>query len=155
MDCVTASNVDDTLAPPGTHVMTAFVQYVPYALRSGTWDERREELGRKVVETIARYSDNAAGSIRAMQVVTPLDLERTYGLTEGNIFHGDLTTEQLFFMRPIPGWAHYRTPLAGLYLCGAGVHPGGGVTGAPGYNAAHQALRDRKRASRSRAKARP
>jgi phytoene dehydrogenase-like protein len=145
VDCVTASNVDDTLAPPGTHVMTAFVQYVPYALRSGTWDERRDELGRKVVETIARYSDNVAGSIRAMQVLTPFDLERTYGLTEGNIFHGDLNVEQLFFMRPIPAWSRYRTPIGGLYLCGAGTHPGGGVTGAPGYVASRAVLRDRKR----------
>jgi phytoene dehydrogenase-like protein len=145
VDCVTASNVDDTLAPPGTHVMTAFVQYVPYALRSGTWDERRDELGRKVVETIARYSDNVAGSIRAMQVLTPFDLERTYGLTEGNIFHGDLNVDQLFFMRPIPAWSRYRTPIGGLYLCGAGTHPGGGVTGAPGYVASRAVLRDRKR----------
>ncbi len=145
VDCVTASNVDDTLAPPGTHVMTAFVQYVPYELRSGTWDERRDELGRKVLERIARCSDNVTGSIRAMRVVTPLDLERTYGLTEGNIFHGDLHIGQLFFMRPMPAWSRYRTPIDGLYLCGAGAHPGGGVTGAPGYVAARAVLRDRKR----------
>jgi phytoene dehydrogenase-like protein len=145
VDCVTASNVDDSLAPAGTHVMTAFVQYVPYALRRGTWDERRDELGRKVLERIARYSDNVQGNVLAMQVVTPLDLERTYGLTEGNIFHGDLNIEQLFFMRPLPKWSRYRTPVAGLYLCGAGAHPGGGVTGAPGYVAAHVALRDAKR----------
>jgi phytoene dehydrogenase-like protein len=145
VDCVTASNVDDSLAPTGTHVMTAFVQYVPYALRRGTWDERRDELGRKVLERIARYSDNVQGNVLAMQVVTPLDLERTYGLTEGNIFHGDLNIEQLFFMRPLPKWSRYRTPVAGLYLCGAGAHPGGGVTGAPGYVAAHVALRDVKR----------
>jgi hypothetical protein len=87
------------------------------------------------VKTIARYAPNVPGSIEARQVLTPLDLERTYGLTEGNIFHGDLVLEQLFFMRPVPGWARYRTPVRGLYLCGAGAHPGGGVTGAPGYNA--------------------
>ena len=157
VDCVTASNVDDTLAPPGTHVMTAFVQYVPYELRSGTWDERRDELGRKVLERIARCSDNVTGSIRAMHVVTPLDLERTYGLTEGNIFHGDLHIGQLFFMRPLPAWSRYRTPIDGLYLCGAGAHPGGGVTGAPGYVAARAVLRDRKgggRPWRSRSPAR-
>jgi phytoene dehydrogenase-like protein len=145
VDCVTASNVDDTLAPPGAHVMTAFVQYVPFELRSGTWDERRDELGRKVVETISRYSDNVAPSIRAMQVLTPLDLERTYGLTEGNIFHGDLNVEQLFFMRPLPAWSRYRTPVDGMYLCGAGTHPGGGVTGAPGYVASRAVLKDLKR----------
>jgi phytoene dehydrogenase-like protein len=145
VDCVVASNVDDSLAPPGTHVMTTFVQYVPFGLREGTWDERRDVLLSRVVSKIEEYVPGFGGTVEAAQVLTPLDLERTYGLTEGNIFHGDLTAEQLFFMRPIPGWAHYRTPLAGLYLCGAGVHPGGGVTGAPGFNAAHQALRDRKR----------
>jgi len=125
--------------------MTTFVQYVPFRLREGTWDQRRDVLLGRVVSKIEEYVPGFGGTVEAAQVLTPLDLERTYGLTEGNIFHGDLTAEQLFFMRPIPGWAHYRTPLAGLYLCGAGVHPGGGVTGAPGYNAAHQALRDRKR----------
>jgi phytoene dehydrogenase-like protein len=95
-----------------------------------------------VVEIIGRYARNVPGSVLARQVLTPLDLERTYGLTEGNIFHGDLSLEQLFFMRPVPGWAQYRTPVEGLYLAGAGAHPGGGVTGAPGYNAAHRALKD-------------
>ena len=145
VDCVVASNVDSTLAPAGKHVMTCFIQYVPYQLRSGNWDEKRELLGDRVVKKIAEYAPNVPSAILARQVLTPLDLERTYGLTEGNIFHGDLSLDQLFFMRPIPGWAQYRTPVAGLYLCGAGAHPGGGVTGAPGYNAAHQALRDLKR----------
>jgi phytoene dehydrogenase-like protein len=145
VDCVVASNVDASLAPAGRHVMTCFVQYVPYALRRGTWDEQRELLGDRVVKVIARYAPNVPGSIVARQVLTPLDLERTYALTEGNIFHGDLVLEQMFFMRPVPGWARYRTPVRGLYLCGAGTHPGGGVTGAPGYNAAHQILRDEKR----------
>ena len=144
VDCVVASNVDPTLAPQGKHIMTAFVQYVPYKLREGTWDEKRELLGDRVVKKIAEYAPNAANSILARQVLTPLDLERTYGLTEGNIFHGDLSLEQLFFMRPVAGWAQYRTPIPGLYLCGAGAHPGGGVTGAPGYNAAHRVLRDCK-----------
>jgi phytoene dehydrogenase-like protein len=148
VDCVVASNVDPTLAPEGTHVMTCFVQYVPYELREGTWDERREILGRRVLESIAHYAPNVPGAVQAMQVLTPLDLERTYGLTEGNIFHGDLSLEQLFFMRPVPGWAGYRTPVDGLYLCGAGAHPGGGVTGAPGYNAAHRAIRDLRRRRR-------
>jgi phytoene dehydrogenase-like protein len=145
VDCVVASNVDPTLAPDGKHVMTCFVQYVPYRLREGTWDRSRELLGRRVVESIAHYAPNVPRAVEAMQVLTPLDLERTYGLTEGNIFHGDLSLEQLFFMRPVPGWAGYRTPVEGLYLCGAGAHPGGGVTGAPGYNSAHRAIRDLKR----------
>ena len=142
VDCVVASNVDPSLAPAGQHVMTCFVQYVPYRLREGHWDAERERLGDLVLKKIAEYAPNVPRAMVARQVLTPLDLERTYGLTEGNIFHGDLSLEQLFFMRPVAGWARYRTPIAGLYLCGAGAHPGGGVTGAPGYNAAHQALRD-------------
>jgi len=142
VDCVVASGVDETLAPKGRHIMTCFVQYVPYRLRQGTWDEKRELLGDLVVKKIARYAPNVPDAIVARQVITPLDLERTYGLSEGNIFHGDLSLEQLFFMRPVSGWAQYRTPIGGLYLCGAGAHPGGGVTGAPGHNAAHQVLRD-------------
>ena len=149
VDCVVASNVDTTLAPAGRHVMTCFVQYVPYKLRQGTWDEKRELLGDRVVRKIGEYAPNVPNAIVARQVLTPLDLERTYGLTEGNIFHGDLNLEQLFFMRPVAGWAQYRTPIDGLYLCGAGAHPGGGVTGAPGHNAAHQVLRDLKRLRRN------
>jgi len=142
VDCVVGSNVDPSLAPAGRHVLTCFVQYVPYRLRDGSWDAERERLGDLVVKKIAEYAPNVPAAVLARQVLTPLDLERTYGLTEGNIFHGDLSLEQLFFMRPLAGWARYRTPIAGLYLCGAGAHPGGGVTGAPGYNAAHQLLRD-------------
>jgi phytoene dehydrogenase-like protein len=145
VDCVVSSNADDSLAPPGKHILTCFVQYVPYHLREGNWDEKRELLGDRVVKKVAEYAPNVSSAIMARQVLTPLDLERTYGLTEGNIFHGDLRLEQLFFMRPVPGWAQYRTPIAGLYLCGAGAHPGGGVTGAPGRNAARQALRDWKK----------
>jgi len=142
VDCVVSSNADDSLVPPGKHILTCFVQYVPYHLCDGTWDEKRELLGDRVVKKIAEYAPNVPGAILARQTLTPLDLERTYGLTEGNIFHGDLRLEQLFFMRPVPGWSQYRTPIKGLYLCGAGTHPGGGVTGAPGHNAAHQVLRD-------------
>ncbi len=145
VDCVVSSNADDSLAPKGKHILTCFVQYVPYRLREGTWDDKRELLGDRVVKKIAEYAPNVPNAILARQVLTPLDLERTYGLTEGNIFHGDLTLEQLFFMRPVPEWSQYRTPVTGLYLCGAGAHPGGGVTGAPGHNAAHQVLRDVKR----------
>lgn len=142
VDCVVASNVDETLAPRGKHIMTCFVQYVPYRLAEGSWDQNRELLSNRVVKKIAEFAPNVPGAIIATQVITPLDLERKYGLTEGNIFHGDLNLEQLFFMRPVPGWAQYRTPVDGLYLCGAGAHPGGGVTGAPGHNAAKQVLRD-------------
>ena len=145
VDCVVASNVDSTLAPQGRHIMTCFVQYVPYFLRRGSWDENRELLGDRVIKKIAEYAPNVPGAVVARQVLTPLDLERIYGLSEGNIFHGDLTLEQLFFMRPVPGWSQYRSPIRGLYLCGAGAHPGGGVTGAPGHNAAFQVLRDLRR----------
>ncbi|MGA8488895.1 MAG: NAD(P)/FAD-dependent oxidoreductase [Terriglobales bacterium] len=142
VDCVVSSNADDSLAPAGKHILTCFVQYVPYRLRKGSWDDNRDLLANRVVKKIGEYAPNVPNAILARHVLTPLDLERTYGLTEGNIFHGDLTLEQLFFMRPVPGWSRYRTPVAGLYLCGAGAHPGGGVTGAPGHNAAHQVLRD-------------
>jgi phytoene dehydrogenase-like protein len=145
VDCVVSSNADPSLAPAGKHILTCFVQYVPYHLREGNWDEKRELLGNRVINKIAEYAPNVPNAIIARQVLTPLDLERIYGLTEGNIFHGDLRLEQLFFMRPVSGWSQYRTPVDGLYLCGAGTHPGGGVTGAPGHNAAHQVLRDWKK----------
>jgi phytoene dehydrogenase-like protein len=140
IDCVVASAVDSSLAPPGRHIMTCFVQYLPYRLAEGTWDGLRDELGDRVLARIGQFAPNVPASVVARQVLTPLDLERTYGLTEGNIFHGDISPDQLFHMRPVPGWARYATPVPGLYLCGAGAHPGGGVTGAPGYNAARQIL---------------
>jgi phytoene dehydrogenase-like protein len=142
VDCVVASNVDDTLAPPGRHIMTCFVQYLPYRLAAGTWDDLRDELGDRVLARIGQFAPNVPAAVVARQVLTPLDLEREYGLTEGNIFHGDISPDQLFHMRPVPGWARYATPVPGLYLCGAGAHPGGGVTGAPGYNAARRVLAD-------------
>jgi phytoene dehydrogenase-like protein len=154
IDCVVASAVDPSLAPPGQHVMTCFVQYVPYRLAEGGWDGRRDELGDRVLARIGRFAPNVPGAVTARQVLTPLDLERTYRLTEGNIFHGDIQPDQLFHMRPVPGWARYATPVRGLYLCGAGAHPGGGVTGAPGYNAAHRVLADLKRRSRTSGKTR-
>jgi phytoene dehydrogenase-like protein len=144
VDCVVSSNADDSLAPPGKHILTCFVQYVPYRLNNGSWDDNRDLLANRVIKKIGEHAPNVPNAILARHVLTPVDLERTYGLTEGNIFHGDLTLEQLFFMRPVPGWSRYRTPIRGLYLCGAGAHPGGGVTGAPGHNAAHQVLRDAK-----------
>ncbi len=144
VDCVLASNVDPGLVTEGRHVLTCFVQYLPYSPGNASWDDERENVGDKVVETIGRYAPNVPASIVARKVYTPYDLEQTFGITEGNIFHGDINMGQLFFMRPLPGWSQYRTPIGGLYLCGSGTHPGGGVTGAPGYNAARQILRDRK-----------
>ena len=145
IDCVVPSMVDPTLCPADRTMLTCFVQYVPYSLREGDWDTRREALGDQVVKQIGQVAPNVPASVIARTVITPLDLERTYGLTEGNIFHGDLNLGQLFFMRPHPDWSGYRTPLAGLYLCGAGTHPGGGVTGAPGRNAAQVILKDLRR----------
>jgi phytoene dehydrogenase-like protein len=145
IDCVVASAVDGSLAPPGRHIMTCFVQYLPYRLAEGTWDGLRDELGDRVVARIGQFAPNVPAAVVARQVLTPLDLEREYGLTEGNIFHGDIAPDQLFHMRPVPGWARYATPVPGLYLCGAGAHPGGGVTGAPGYNAARRVIADLRR----------
>jgi phytoene dehydrogenase-like protein len=142
VDCVLASNADPTLAPAGRHMLTCFVQYLPYTPAAGSWDSLREKLGDRVTTIIAQYAPNVPANVIARRVLTPLDLEQTFGITEGNIFHGDLCIDQMFFMRPLPGWSRYRTPIAGLYLCGAGTHPGGGVTGAPGHNAAHAMLAD-------------
>ena len=136
IDIVIPSLTDPSVAPPGKHVMSCFVQYAPYHLTEGTWDEKRDEFGDTVVDTIAQYAPNFRNIILNRQVVTPLDLEREWGLSEGNIFQGELTLEQLFFLRPAPGWAKYKTPVHNLYMCGAATHPGGGIMGAPGRNAA-------------------
>ena len=141
VDCVLASNADDTLAPEGKHMLTCFVQYLPYKLRNGDWNQQREVLGDRVTELISQFAPNVPASVIARRVITPVDLEQTFGITEGNIFHGDISMQQMFFMRPLPDWAQYSTPIENLYLCGAGAHPGGGVTGAPGYNAAHKILK--------------
>lgn len=135
-----------SLAPAGKHVMSIRVQYAPYRLKDRDWDDAgRDELGDRVVRTLADYAPDLPGLIEAREVLTPVDLERRFGLTQGNIDHGAMTLDQLFLMRPVPGWARYRTPIEGLYLCGAGAHPGGGVTGSPGYNSAAEILRDLKR----------
>jgi phytoene dehydrogenase-like protein len=133
------------VAPPGKHVMTCFVQYAPYKLSDGTWDQQKEAFGDAVVDTLSEYAPNLRGIIRHRQVVTPLDLEREWGLTEGNIFQGELSMEQLFFLRPVPGWARYRTPVRGLYMCGSATHPGGGIMAAPGRLAALEILKDLRR----------
>jgi len=133
---------DPALAPVGRHLMSIFVQYAPYALAEGSWDEMKERYADRVIDTLAAYAPNVRDIILHRQVISPLDLERDFALTGGDIFHGEMSPDRLFFMRPMPGWARYRTPVAGLYLCGAGTHPGGGVMGAPGYNAAREILRD-------------
>ncbi len=135
---------DPSLAPPGKHVMGVFLQYAPYTLRDGDWDGLRESYADRVMDVIAEYAPNIRSIVLERQVLTPLDLERQFGLTGGNIFHGEMSLDQMFVMRPVAGWARYRTPVAGLYLCGSGVHPGGGVMGIPGYNAAREILRDRR-----------
>ncbi len=140
IDIVIPSLTDPSVAPPGKHVMSCFVQYAPYKLAEGTWDDHKEAFGDTVVDTITEYAPNFKSLIRHRQVVTPLDLEREWGLSEGNIFQGELSLEQLFFLRPVPGWANYRTPIRGLYMCGSATHPGGGIMGAPGRNAALSVL---------------
>jgi phytoene dehydrogenase-like protein len=142
IDIVIPTLTDPSVAPPGKHVMSCFVQYAPYNLKEGNWDERREEFGDTVIETIAEHAPNIKDIILHRQVLTPLDLEREFGLSEGNIFQGELTLEQLFFLRPAPGWAQYRTPIKSLYMCGSATHPGGGIMGASGRNAAMKILKD-------------
>jgi phytoene dehydrogenase-like protein len=148
IDMVIPSLTDPSVAPPGKHVMSCFVQYAPYKLRPGlNWDDEREAFGNNVVETISEYAPNLKNIIIDKQVLTPLDLEREFGLSEGNIFQGELSLEQLFFLRPVPGYAQFRTPIKNLYLCGSATHPGGGIMGAPGRLAALEILKDVKRAS--------
>jgi phytoene dehydrogenase-like protein len=142
IDIVIPSLTDPSVAPPGKHVMSCFVQYAPYHLADGNWDDSRERFGDTVVNTIAEYAPNLRNLILHRQVLTPLDLEREWGLSEGNIFQGELTLEQLFFLRPAPGWAQYKTPIDRLYMCGSATHPGGGIMGAPGRNAAMRILAD-------------
>jgi phytoene dehydrogenase-like protein len=120
--------------------MSMFVQYAPYNLRAATWDQLRERFADRCVDLLTEYAPNFKASVIGRQVLTPLDLEQMFGLTGGNIFQGAMTLNQLFCFRPVPGYADYRTPIAGLYLCGAAAHPGGGVTGAAGYNAAREIL---------------
>jgi phytoene dehydrogenase-like protein len=133
---------DPSLAPAGKHIMGIFIQYAPYTLSEGHWDELREPFAYRVFDIIEEYAPGFRDLIIEKQVLTPLDLERRFGLTGGNIFHGEMSLDQMFVMRPVAGSARYSTPIRGLYLCGSGTHPGGGVMGAPGYNAAHQILKD-------------
>ena len=134
---------DASLAPPGRHIMGIFLQYAPYTLREGAWDELRESFGDHVIALIEEYAPNIRSIIERREVLTPLDLERRFGITGGNIFHGEMSLDQMFVMRPVAGWARYRTPIQGLYLCGSGAHPGGGVMGAAGYNCAREILKEK------------
>lgn len=137
------TSLDATIAPPGKHVLSIFAQYAPYALAGGArWDDVKEPFADRCIELLARYAPNVPGAVEHRQVLSPVDLERTFGLTGGNIMQGAMTPSQLFFLRPAPGWADHRTPIRGLYLCGAASHPGGGVMGACGRNAAGEILRD-------------
>jgi phytoene dehydrogenase-like protein len=145
IDIVIPTLTDPSVAPPGKHVMSCFVQYAPYKLASGTWDEQREAFGDTVINTISEYAPNLKKIIIGRQVVTPLDIERTTGLSEGNIFQGELSLEQLFFLRPVAGWARYRTPIKNLFMSGSATHPGGGIMGAPGRLAALEILKQKSK----------
>jgi phytoene dehydrogenase-like protein len=148
LECTIPSVVDPTVAPPGRHLMSMFVQYAPYELRDGSWDDQREAFADRCFDLVEEYAPNFKRSVLDRQVLAPPDLERVFNLTGGNIFQGAMTAGQLFAFRPVPGHARYRTPLRGLYLCGAAAHPGGGVMGTPGLNAAREILgRRRLRAS--------
>jgi phytoene dehydrogenase-like protein len=137
------STLDPTLAPPGQHVASLFCQHVAPKLPDGSsWDAHREQVADLMIDTVDRYAPNFKRAVLGRQIMSPLDLERTFGLVGGDIFHGALGLDQLFAARPMLGHADYRGPIAGLYTCGSGTHPGGGVTGAPGHNAAREVLRD-------------
>ncbi|MBW2275590.1 MAG: NAD(P)/FAD-dependent oxidoreductase [Deltaproteobacteria bacterium] len=142
LDVMIPTLLDPSLAPEGQHVMSITAKYAPYRLRDGDWETRREAFGDVVIDTLAEYAPRIRDAILHRRVLTPPDLEAAYGLPEGNPSHGEMTLDQFFHMRPIPGYARYRTPIGGLYLCGAGCHPGGGVTGIPGHNAARAILAD-------------
>jgi phytoene dehydrogenase-like protein len=140
LDVTIPTLLDPSLAPEGKHVLSAHVQFAPYKLKNGAWDARRHELGDTVVKTLTDYAPNLPGLIEAIQVITPQDLETIYGFSGGHIFHAELALDQLFTMRPVLDWARYKTPIRGLYLCGSGTHPGNGLTGASGANAAREII---------------
>jgi phytoene dehydrogenase-like protein len=150
IDMVIPSLTDPSVAPPGKHVLSCFVQYAPYKLAEGTWDDQREAFGDNVIDTISEYAPSIKKIIVGRQILTPLDLEREFGLTQGNIFQGELSLEQLFFLRPVAGWAYYRTPVDNLYMCGSATHPGGGIMGANGRIASQVILKGWKKAASQR-----
>src|SRR5687768_6517931 len=142
MDCYIQTATETGLTPPGKHTMSLFVQYAPYDLAEGTWDERRDEIGANIIDTLADFAPNIPNAIEHLEVLGPPDIERIIGITRGNIFHGEILPDQMFGYRPVPGFSDYRSPIDRLYLCGSGAWPGGAVFGAPGRNAAIEALRD-------------
>jgi phytoene dehydrogenase-like protein len=133
--------LDSSQAPAGEHILTANIYYAPTTLNAGSWEEQGEALVETALQTLEEYAPDIRQLILHKQLATPLDLERDYGLTNGDVHHGQMALDQMLFMRPVPALSQYRTPLEGLFLCGAGSHPGGGVTGAPGRNAAREALK--------------
>jgi len=141
LELTSPTQYDLSLAPAGKHIIGIFLQYAPYRLREGTWDELRDPFTRRVLEIIDDYAPGFSSGVEHVQTLTPLDLEREYGLTGGNIFHGEMSIDQMFMLRPVSGWARYRTPIRGLFMCGSGTHPGGGVMGTPGHNAAREMLK--------------
>jgi phytoene dehydrogenase-like protein len=144
MDIIIPTTVDPTMAPPGKHVMSIFVQYASYDMPEyGDRDQQRDAFGNAVIDTLTEFAPNLKDIILHKQVLTPWDMEQEIGLAEGNIFAGELTLDQLFFARPAPGVADYRTPIRHYYQCGSGTHPGGGITGGPGRLGALEILRDR------------
>jgi len=145
LEAAIPSLTDPSLAPAGKHVMSIYVQYAPYTLKGSDWESQRKALGQTVVQTLAQYAPNLPQLIESHQIITPQDLEDTYGLTGGHIFHGELALDQFFTMRPLLDWARYRTPIQNLYLCGSGTHPGAGLTGGSGANAAREILKDVKK----------
>jgi phytoene dehydrogenase-like protein len=142
LDVTIPTILDPSLAPDGKHVLSAYVQFAPFKLKEGNWDARRMDLGDTVIKTLATYAPNLPGLVEGIQVITPKDLETSYGFTGGHIFHGELALDQLFTMRPVLDWARYKTPIRGLFLCGSGTHPGNGLTGASGANAAREIIRE-------------
>ena len=142
LDVTIPSILDPALAPDGKHVLSAYVQFAPYKLNEGNWNSRRRELGLRVINTLAAYAPNFSSLVEGIQVITPEDLETCYGFTGGHIFHGELALDQLFTMRPVLDWARYKTPIRGLFLCGSGTHPGNGLTGSSGANAAREIIRE-------------
>ncbi|MBA2336441.1 MAG: NAD(P)/FAD-dependent oxidoreductase, partial [Acidimicrobiia bacterium] len=142
IDMAIQSTIDADMAPPGKHVMSCFVQYAPYHLRASDWDTERQGFGDTVQATLESFFPGFGDLVIHREVVTPLDIERVVGLSEGNIFAGEFLAPQMFFFRPAPGWNQYRTPIVGYYQCGSGTHPGGCVMGAPGRLASQQILND-------------
>ena len=142
IDIIIPSVLDPEMAPPGKHVMSCFVQYAPYNINGGWDDQKREDFGDAVINALARFAPNIKDIILHRQVLTPADIESTFGLTEGNIFHGELSLQQLFALRPAVKWANYKTPITNYYQCGSGTHPGGGITGSPGEMAAKKIIKD-------------